>query len=199
MTSRRSRSGNGSRAARGSNESRRAQLEALPFNFPGVPTLDELTPPGFRRTVRTRIIGNGDKEWEVAGEALMRWHGHSGAGFLPVVVPPRVSVGAVSEWRIPWGPLRPAVICRVFAVENSTTRKGFGHGALVGHPQSGWESYVVRLTDSGDVEFSVSVTWRPRAWWLRVLGPAMIPVLGTVLRRNLRALDVDMRAARASR
>jgi uncharacterized protein (UPF0548 family) len=161
------------------------------YAFDGEPTLDGPPPAGFHVTTRSRVIGHGRAAFDAAGEAVLHWQVHRGSGFVPLEVPDRVTVGATSVWGVTLGPLRPPVACRVFAVVRSETEIGFGHAALVGHPQRGWESYRVRHHDDDDrVTLDIRVVWRPAAWWMRAAGPASALALSLILRRNLRALDV---------
>jgi uncharacterized protein (UPF0548 family) len=160
------------------------------YAFDGEPTLDGPPPAGFHVTTRSRVIGHGRAAFDAAGEAVLHWQVHRGSGFVPLEVPDRVAVGATSVWGVTLGPLRPPVACRVFAVVRSETEIGFGHAALVGHPQRGWESYRVRYHDDDRVTLDIRVVWRPAAWWIRAAGPASALALSLILRRNLRALDV---------
>lgn len=153
------------------------------------PTLAGGVPHGFRETRATRVVGRGGRRFREAGDAVLAWQVHRGSGFVPVDVPPVVAVGAESAWLVTFGPLRPRVDCRVFAVVDEPRRTGFGHVALRGHPQSGWESYVVTWHPDDRVTLDVRVVWRPAAWWLRLVGLASRVALALILRRNLRALD----------
>ena len=159
------------------------------FNFPGNPSVDGQAPDGYRVTTRSREIGVGRERFESAADAVLSWAVHSGSGFRAVEVPDRVAVGATSVWEVPFGPLHPRVACRVFAVVNEPRRVGFGHGALDGHPQSGWESYVVSLDEDDVVRLRIRVVWKPAAWWMRAAGPFGRLALDRLLARNLRALD----------
>ena len=159
------------------------------YGFDGEPTLDGPPPPGFHVTARSRVIGHGRDAFDAAGDAVLRWHVHHGSGFVPLDVPERVTVGATSVWGVTLGPLHPAVACRVFTVVRTDTEIGFGHAALVGHPQRGWESYRVHRHDDDRVTLDIHVVWRPAAWWMRAAGPASGLALSLILRRNLRALD----------
>ncbi|GGF36345.1 DUF1990 family protein [Subtercola lobariae] len=149
----------------------------------------EYVPAGFRLTERSRVIGQGDAFYEEARAALFRWQVQRGSGFAFVDVPLRVEVGAVSVFRIPFGPLRPRVICRVYEVSDTGTRAGFAHVALAGHPQLGWESYHVERNRFGQVRLAIRVVWRPSAWWMHAVGPFARVALALVLRRNLAALQ----------
>lgn len=176
------------------------------FNFAGDPTLERPAPTGYRLTERRRTIGAGhrghrgpgadatdtaaqDAAFARAREAIFAWQIQRGSGFVSERVPEPVSPGAVSLFRIPFGPLRPAVLCRVFAVIDEPGRAGFGHGALVGHPQSGWESFVVERCSDGSLEMCIRVIARPAVWWMRLAGPFAQLALELLLRRNLRSLD----------
>ena len=77
----------------------------------------------------------------------------------------------------------------VVDVVDSPAEIGFVHAALVGHPQRGFESYVVRRHPDGTVTLDIRVVWRPAAWWMRAAGPLGALALSLILRRNLRALD----------
>ena len=70
---------------------------------------------------------------------------------------------------------------------------GFLHAALVGHPQRGWESYLVTHHPDDRVTLDIRVVWRPGAWWMRLAGPASGLALRLLLHRNLRALDPVLR------
>jgi uncharacterized protein (UPF0548 family) len=181
--------------------------------FEGEPTLAGPVPPGFHETVVSRVVGDGPDVAERAGRAVLAWQVHRGSGFVPLQVPDRVEVGAVSLWAIPFGPIRPRVACRVVRVlvdepgggpvderpdapagaPGRARSTGFLHAALVGHPQRGWESYLVTRHPDDRVTLDIRVVWRPGAWWLRLAGPASAVALRLLLRRNLRALDPVLR------
>ena len=165
------------------------------YAFDGEPTLDGPPPAGFHVTTRSRTIGHGRAAFEAAGDAVLHWQVHRGSGFVPLEVPVRVAVGATSVWGVTLGPVHPPVACRVFAVVRSATEIGFGHAALVGHPQRGWESYRVHHHDDDRVTLDIRVVWLPAAWWMRAAGPASALALSLILRRNLRALDVVVASA----
>jgi uncharacterized protein (UPF0548 family) len=186
--------------------------------FEGEPTLSGPVPTGFHETVVSRVVGHGAEDAQLAGDAVLGWQVHRGSGFVPLQVPDRVAVGAISVWAIPFGPLRPRVACRVVrvledellehepvadepaagapdaGVPDALPRStGFLHAALVGHPQRGWESYLVTRHPDDSVTLDIRVVWRPGAWWMRLAGPASGVALRLLLHRNLRALDPVLR------
>ena len=103
-------------------------------------------------------------------------------------MPARVTEGATTIWRIPFGPLHPRTICEVFAVADEPTRVGFGHVAMAGHPQQGWENFVVTLEHDESVVLTITVCAKPAVWWMSLAGPLGVLALHTLLTRNLRAL-----------
>jgi uncharacterized protein (UPF0548 family) len=159
------------------------------FTMRGSPTLFGRAPEGYRLTERSRVIGSGVNDFARAKHLIALWRIQTGSRFVPVQVPERVSVGVISQFRIPFGPLRPLVTCRVFSVVDEPRLAGFAHEAIRGHPQSGWESFLVDLAPDGEVTLSVRVVARPSAWWMRAAGPAAHLALEILLRRNLRSLD----------
>jgi uncharacterized protein (UPF0548 family) len=174
-----------------------ADLEPNTAEFATLAADPTFVPPGFHLTERSRVIGRGADFFDSARTQLFTWQVQRGSGFVFVDVPPRVELGAVSVFRIPFGPLRPRVICRVFEVSDSATRAGFSHVALAGHPQLGWESYHVERNAPGQVRVVIRVVWRPASWWMRAAGPLASVALALVLRRNLPALA--SRSARRAR
>jgi uncharacterized protein (UPF0548 family) len=169
--------------------------EETPYNFEGVPVLIPEradVPGGYLLTVRSRTIGTGPDAFAAAAEGILRWGVQRGSGFVPLApLPAEVEVGAVSVFRVPFGPLQPTVTCRVFEVVDDDHSAGFGHGALVGHPQRGWESYIVTHEADNSVRLTIRVVSRPASWWMRAAGPFGILALHLLLSRNLRALSLE--------
>ncbi|HEV7949968.1 MAG TPA: DUF1990 domain-containing protein [Glaciihabitans sp.] len=167
------------------------------YSFGEVPAIIGSAPQGYKVTERARVIGRGDAVFVRAKVAIWTWQIQAGSRFEPLTVPDRAIVGAVSRFRIRFGPLSPTVTCRVFAVIDQEERAGFAHEAIRGHPQSGWESFIVER-DGDNVVLRIRVVARPAAWWMRAAGPAGDIALHLLLRRNLRSLDTLLinRAAR---
>jgi len=170
-------------------EGREARGAGGPLSLDAPVGFDAPAPPGFRVTRRSRVIGHGGAVFRAAGDAVLRFGVHRGSGFVPLEVPDRVEPGVESRWAVTFGPLRPAVACRVIDVARTETSIGFVHAALRGHPQRGFESYVVVRHPDDSVTLDIRVVWRPAAWWMRAAGPFGALALSLILRRNLRALD----------
>lgn len=66
-----------------------------------------------------------------------------------------VREGAVVDLGAGVGPLAVRAPCRVVRVVRGDDVAGFAYGTLPGHPESGEESFTVRLEDDGRVTFTV--------------------------------------------
>jgi uncharacterized protein (UPF0548 family) len=159
-----------------------------------VPSLFGPAPAGYRVTERWRVIGSGTEDFARARDAIWQWRIQHGSRYIPVSVSDHVTMGEVSAFRIPFGPLRPLVTCRVFAVFEDAHVAGFAHEAVRGHPQSGWESFLIDQGPEGEITLRIRVVSRPSAWWMRLAGPFAQLALELLLRRNLRSLDSVLRA-----
>jgi uncharacterized protein (UPF0548 family) len=159
------------------------------YAYRDAPSLFGRAPAGYRVTERWRIIGSGAEDFARARDAIWHWRIQYGSGFIAVAVPEKVVVGDVSKFRIPFGPLRPVVTCRVFAVFDDAHVAGFAHEAIRGHPQSGWESFLIDQGPEGEVTLRIRVVARPSAWWMKLAGPFAQLALEMLLHRNLRSLD----------
>ncbi|MGN6612385.1 MAG: DUF1990 family protein [Angustibacter sp.] len=154
-----------------------ADLAAAPLTYPqaGASLAVEL-PPGYHHLERSRVLGRGRGVWNVAVADLLAWQVQARAG-LRVRAASDVVEGAVVELSAGLGPLAVRAPCRVVRVVHGDDVAGFAYGTLPGHPESGEESFVVRLGDDGRVTFTVrafavETTLPARAsgrlgWWLQ--------------------------------
>jgi uncharacterized protein (UPF0548 family) len=61
--------------------------------------------------------------------------------------------------------------CRVVWAETEGDERGFAYGTLPGHPESGEECFLVRLTPEGDVVYEIQVFFRLASRAARLAGP----------------------------
>jgi len=142
-------------------------LSRQPFTYTPVgATRGSSYPPGFHHLRSVSEVGQGDTAFAHAGETLMTWRMHSGAGLRVTASQERVSEGAVVRCRL--GPLR--IPCRVVWVLDEPDAQGFGYGTLPGHPESGEESFVV-ARKAGVVTLTVAAYARPGLLVTRLAGP----------------------------
>ncbi|MCW5252500.1 MULTISPECIES: DUF1990 family protein [unclassified Streptomyces] len=144
-------------------------------------------PPGFRPLhVRTRL-GEGERIFRRAAEAVLTWEMHREAGIGIETGALRAAPGVDVTVTLA-GLLRAP--CRVVWTTEEYRRAGWAYGTLSGHPESGEEAFVVDRTGDGTVWLTVTGFSRPARWYARAGGPATRGFqhayarrCGTVLRR----------------
>ena len=98
-----------------------------------------------RRFTRTAHLGVGAELFERASRSLLNWDMHRGAGLVVVVDGP-ATLGRTVTLRPRSGPaawLRVSAPCEVTEVVDVDAARGFTYRTLPGHPERGWESFVV--------------------------------------------------------
>ena len=134
-------------------------------------TRADTLPVGYRWVRRRQALGVGRPAFERAAAALIGWQMHRGAGLCVVASTPTAQPGAVVAMRLGLGPIGIPMACRVVYVVEESQRAGFAYGTLTGHPESGEESFVVDLDDSGAVHLTIRAFSRPANWLVRAGGP----------------------------
>jgi uncharacterized protein (UPF0548 family) len=143
-------------------------LAGVSFNYEPVgATRTDETPAGFHRLWYRAQLGPGRNVYERAGEALMSWRMHTGAGLRIHTSTPRAEAGADSLGRL--GIV--SVPCRVVWTVEEPDQVGFGYGTLAGHPGAGEEAFLVTYADDDTVWFTLSAYSKPAAWYARLGGP----------------------------
>ncbi|MET7686055.1 DUF1990 domain-containing protein [Streptomyces sp. NPDC005423] len=126
-------------------------------------------PPGFRSLhVRTRI-GEGEKIFRRAAEAVLTWEAHRETGVGIETKADRAAPGADVTVTLA-GVIRAP--CRIVWTVEEHRRAGWAYGTLEGHPECGEESFVVDRTGDGTVWLTVSAFSRAAKWYARLGGPA---------------------------
>lgn len=103
----------------------------------------------------------------------------------------RVETGAVAELRLGVGRLGLRAPVRVVDVVDEPTRRGFAYGTLPGYPESGEESFVVELGETGDVTLTITAVSRPASRLARLAGQVGRRVQSRITDRYLAALADD--------
>jgi uncharacterized protein (UPF0548 family) len=122
-----------------------------------------VVPDGFDELRRSRRVGSGRADFGRAADALMTWQMHRRAGIAVMASHARVETGAVANLCLGVGRLGLRAPVRVVDVVDEPTRRGFAYGTLPGHPESGEESFVVELGETGDVTLTITVHVDDRA------------------------------------
>jgi uncharacterized protein (UPF0548 family) len=144
-------------------------------------------PDGYHHIRRRLVLGSGRERFAHAAEALMGWEMHRRAGLTVDTSSPRVTTGAevVLGWGV--GPARLRAPCRVVLTVDEPSARGFAYGTLAGHPESGEESFVVRL-DGDIVRLDIVAFSRPARWYSRLGAPVSRLVQDRITLRYLAAL-----------
>ena len=147
-------------------------LAELPFTYPGVGTSRAGTaPPGYRRAARSAVVGSGREAFERAADAVLDWRAQRGAGLRVRAGGPAGVAGTVVVLTAGLPRLGYDIPCRVVWGRTDGDERGFTYGTLPGHPESGEESFLVRLTPDGDVVYEIRVFFRLASPGARLAGP----------------------------
>lgn len=165
-----------------------ARLRGAALTYPEAGGTRAALPAGYHHLRLRRQLGTGRDLFVAAGEALVAWAAHTGAGLTVAASAPVAEPGADLELGLGIGPRRLRAPCRVVYVIDEPARHGFGYGTLPGHPESGEESFVVELAADGTVTFEITAISRPATSLARLAGPLGRQVQRAVTNRYLRAL-----------
>lgn len=134
-------------------------------------------PDGYRSYERTIRIGQGHADWNAAASALLRWGVKTRSGFtVEPNLPPNGRVHLDDDFwlRLQIGPFSIREPVRIVAEVDQPNRCGFAYGALVGHPVSGEEAFIVHRTDDDTVWFTLRSLTRPGTGAWRFAFPAAL-------------------------
>jgi uncharacterized protein (UPF0548 family) len=135
-------------------------------------------PPGYRSAIRSVVVGSGPADFERAAAAVLDWRAQRGAGLRVRATGPASEPGTVVVLTAGLPRFGYDIPCRVVWAETVGDERGFAYGTLPGHPESGEECFLVRLTPDGDVVYEIRVFFRLASRAARLAGP-----LGLVLQR----------------
>lgn len=105
-----------------------------------------------RRFEHRAHLGSGTGLFERASRALLHWDMHRRAGLVVVATGP-ATPGLVVTLRPRTGPgawLRLTAPCEVTEVIDRPDAQGFTYRALPGHPERGWETFLIRRNPATD-------------------------------------------------
>jgi uncharacterized protein (UPF0548 family) len=178
---------------------RTADLSALaeaPLTYPEVGgTRGVHLPAGYPHLVASTAVGTGRPAFDGAAAAVFDWQAQRGAGLTVRATGPASEVGTVVVLTAGHPRLGYDIPCRVVWAQTEGDERGFGYGTLPGHPESGEESFVVRLTADGTVVFTTRV-------FSRLAGPLarlVPPVSRLAQRAALELYGIAIRRAATSR
>jgi len=139
---------------------------------------DGPAPPGFDLDRRCRRLGEGERCFAAACEAMRRWRQFD-LGWVtlePADAP--LAVGTVVATRTRLCGLWWLNACRVVAVEDGAEeedgeirRFGFTYATLEGHVERGEERFRIELDGEGAVWYELAAVSRPCHWLTRLAYP----------------------------
>jgi uncharacterized protein (UPF0548 family) len=159
-------------ARRGDTDALRRALEQAANDSPtwqGDPTSTTL--PGLRAEIFRRRVGRGDAAFTAAVETTLTWGAQRGAGLAVLAASERAAVGTDVVIGMPMGPLLVLAPCRVDEVFDEPNRGGFRYLTLPGHPEAGFEEFIVEKSAAGEVWFIARPVSKPASVLMRLAGP----------------------------
>jgi uncharacterized protein (UPF0548 family) len=131
-------------------------------------------PDGFRGSRRRTVVGSGRADFERAAAAVFDWRAQRGAGLRVRATGPSSEPGTVVVLTAGLPRLGYDIPCRVVWAHTEGDERGFAYGTLPGHPESGEECFLIRLTPEGDVVYEIRVFFRLASRLARLGGPVSL-------------------------
>jgi uncharacterized protein (UPF0548 family) len=128
-------------------------------------------PDGFHGAHRRAVVGSGRAAFERAAAAVLDWRAQRGAGLRVRATGPASEPGTVVVLTAGLPRFGYDIPCRVVWAQTDGDERGFAYGTLPGHPESGEECFLVRLTPDGDVVYEIRVFFRLASRAARLAGP----------------------------
>ncbi|TQN37402.1 uncharacterized protein (UPF0548 family) [Blastococcus colisei] len=152
-----------------------ARLLAAPLTYDAVGTAcTGRVPAGFRGARHSAVVGSGRADFERAVAAVFDWRAQRGAGLRVRATGPSRAPGTVVVLTAGLPRLGYDIPCRVVWARTEGDERGFAYGTLPGHPESGEECFLVRLTPAGDVVYEIRVFFRLASPLARLGGPVSL-------------------------
>ena len=127
-------------------------------------------PPGFRTERFTRVIGTDLADFRLASEGLESWTAHRGSGVDVFPAEAELVAGSTVGIRTRQLGLWVVAACRVESVIDEPNRRGFVYSTLPGHPECGYESFIVGF-DGDEVIFEIEAVSKPGIALVKVAAP----------------------------
>lgn len=167
-------------------------LRQVPVTYAEVGATRGELPAGYHHVRMSRVVGHGRDDFEVAGEAVMRWEAQRRSGIRVEATDERAQPGTVVRLHIGPGSLVTAP-ARVVYVVDEPGRRGLAYGTLPGHPELGEEAFVVELRSDASVLFTVTAFSRAGTLLTRLGGPVNRAFQRFMSRRYLAAVEQAVR------
>jgi uncharacterized protein (UPF0548 family) len=166
-----------------------AALAEVPFTYTAVGgTRVGERPAGFHVAGTSVVLGSGRATFERAAAALFDLRAQRGTGLRVRTNGPVTTAGTVVVLTAGLPRFGYDIPCRVVWTQTEGDERGFGYGTLPGHPESGEEAFVVRLTPDGDVVYEIRVFFRLASRAARLAGPLSLGLQKAATNRYVAAM-----------
>jgi uncharacterized protein (UPF0548 family) len=157
-------------------------------------TRSERLPIGYHHDRRELGLGQGDRAWERACDAIRRWEAHRSSGFVITPAGVAIEAGATVVASRPVGPIILAIPCRIIYRTDEPNEFGFAYGTLPGHPERGEEAFHVRRGPDGSVTAQIVAFSRPDDLLTRIAAPVARRIQAVATSRYLAGIERYVRA-----
>jgi len=165
------------------------RLRSAPFTYAEVgATQDDELPAGYAHGRREAVVGSGRAAFDRAVAAMFDWRMQKGVGLRVRASGPPTEPGTVVVLTAGLRRFGYDIPCRVVWAGTDGHEQGFAYGSLPGHPESGEESFLVRLDQGGDVVFTTRVFSRLASPAARLGGPVSRAVQAAALDRYVASI-----------
>ena len=151
-------------------------------------TFSSAFPRGYHHACVAIEIGHGQDVFErsVMGLRELRSHRTKWMNIFPESQ--QVAIGQTVIVMIGTEAFSIAAPCRIVKIVDEECIYGFAYGTLPGHPESGEESFVLRISPSGAVNFEIRAFSRAQDNLVKLSGPIARLIQMKVTKRYLSAI-----------
>ena len=133
-------------------------------------------------------LGHGQEIFERSVMGLKEFRSHRTKWTKIFPESAQVEVGQSLIVMIGTSAVSIAAPCRIVKVVDEDCIFGFAYGTLPGHPENGEESFVIRLSPSGTVNFEIRSFSRAQGILVKLSGPIARLIQLKVTKRYLKAI-----------
>ncbi|RBY85305.1 DUF1990 family protein [Blastococcus sp. TF02A-26] len=149
-----------------------ADLTDVPFTYAEIgATAEPDLPAGYRHSEHVLPVGSGRAVFDRCVAAVFGWRAQHSVGLRVRATGPATEPGTVVVLTAGLDRLGFDIPCRVVWARTEGDERGFAYGTLPGHPESGEEAFLVRISPTGEVTVTLRVFSRLASPAARLAGP----------------------------
>ena len=173
---------------------RPAELTDTPFTYAEVgATAEPELPAGYRHSEHTLAVGTGREVFDRCVAAVFGLRAQRSVGLRVRATGPVTETGTVVVLTAGLDRLGYDIPCRVVWARTEGDERGFAYGTLPGHPESGEEAFLVRISPAGEVTVVLRVFSRLASPAARLAGPLAWGMQSLATKRYLAAFRAAAR------